>query len=397
MVRSEFEEAKNSFDYSLFESRRKKLYKELDKFVKRYTPNAILKLSLREYVQGHGGQDTFTYHVERTFDELGTISGSYCSIFGIFYSKNKSQYSFPPKWGDTPKAALKSILESIVDLIEAGAERDTKRIIDNQLAPMYKGKLLSLYYPEVYLNIFSDEHLKYYLQFFNQTSGGILSKDPVLKRERLVEFKYKDPIMKKWTMDQFATFLYSKYPGAPKKEDNTREESTFEQYSIADLSLIDLCYKQEGKESLAKNSGRRKVDYAQEQRRNTILGGRGESIVMDYERKRLKAAKIRKAPVQVSADSDSYGYDILSYNEDGSKRYIEVKATTSGIGPNSFYYTEHERQKALEYGEAYHIYMVLSVKNKKPKIWDMGNPFLSNPDFKLTPVTYKAEFITFEK
>lgn len=397
MVRSEFEEAKNSFDYSLFESKRKKLYKELDKFVKRYTPNAILKLSLREYVQGHGGQDTFTYHVERTFDELGTISGSYCSIFGIFYSKNKSQYSFPPKWGDTPKAALKSILESIVDLIEAGAERDTKRIIDNQLAPMYKGKLLSLYYPEVYLNIFSDEHLKYYLQFFNQTSGGILSKDPVLKRERLVEFKDKDPIMKKWTMDQFATFLYSKYPGAPKKEDNSREESTFEQYSIADLSLIDLDYKQEDKESHAKNSGRRKIDYAQEQRRNTILGGRGESIVMDYERKRLKAAKIRKAPVQVSANSDSYGYDILSYNEDGSKRYIEVKATTSGIGPNSFYYTENERQKAVEYGKAYHIYMVLSVKSKKPKIWDMGNPFLCNPEFKLTPVTYKAEFITFEK
>lgn len=397
MVRSEFEEAKNSFDYSLFESRRKKLYKELDKFVKRYTPNAILKLSLREYVQGHGCQDTFTYHVERTFDELGTISGSYCSIFGIFYSKNKSQYSFPPKWGDTPKAALKSILESIVDLIEAGAERDTQRIIDNQLAPMYKGKLLSLYYPDDYLNIFSDDHLKYYLKFFNQTSEGVLSKDSVLKRERLVEFKEKDPIMKNWTMDQFATFLYSKYPGAPKKEDNTREESTFEQYSIADLSLIDLDYKQEDKESRAKNSGRRKVDYAQEQRRNTILGGRGESIVMDYERKRLKAAKIRKVPVQVSADSDSCGYDILSYNEDGSKRYIEVKATTSGIGPNSFYYTENERQKAIEYDEAYHIYMVLSVKSKKPKIWDMGNPFLSNPDFKLTPVTYKAEFVTFEK
>jgi hypothetical protein len=99
----------------------------------------------------------------------------------------------------------------------------------------------------------------------------------------------------------------------------------------------------------------------------------------------------------MSAESDSYGYDILSYNEDGSKRYIEVKATTSGVGLNSFYYTENERLKALEYGEAYHIYMVLSVKSKKPKIWDMGNPFLVNPDFKLTPVTYKAEFVTFEK
>jgi len=397
MVRSEFEDAKKSFDYSLFEPRRKELYKQLDKFVKKYTPDAILKLSLKEYVQGHGLQDTFTYHVERTFDELGTISGSFCSIFGIFYSKKTSQYSFPPKWGNTSKGALKAILESIVDLIEAGDEGDIDRIIDNPLANMYKGKLLSLYYPEDYLNVFSDDHLKYYLQFFNQTSDGILSKDPVLKRERLVEFKKKDPIMKNWTMDQFATFLYSKYPGAPKKDDNTREESTFEQYSIADLSLIDLDYLQEDKEPISKKSVQRKVDYAQEQRRNTILGGRGESIVRDYEKKRLKATKIRKVPVQMSAESDSYGYDILSYNEDGSKRYIEVKATTSGVGLNSFYYTENERLKALEYGEAYHIYMVLSVKSKKPKIWDMGNPFLVNPDFKLTPVTYKAEFVTFEK
>ena len=41
--------------------------------------------------------------------------------------------------------------------------------------------------------------------------------------------------------------------------------------------------------------------------------------------------------------------------------------------------------------------MVLSVKSKKLKIWDMGNPFLNNPNFKLTPVTYRAEFVTFEK
>ena len=47
MVRSEFEEAKNSFDYSLFESRRKKLYKELEKFVKRYTPNAIFEAVIK--------------------------------------------------------------------------------------------------------------------------------------------------------------------------------------------------------------------------------------------------------------------------------------------------------------------------------------------------------------
>ena len=397
MVRSEFEEAKNSFDYSLFESRRKELYKELDKFVKRFNPDAILKLSLREYVQGHGDQDTFTYHVERTFDELGTISGSFCSIFGIFYSRKTKQYKYFPKWGATAKSALNSILEAVVDLIQAGAEGDTERIINNQLSPMYKGKLLSLYYPEDYLNVFSDEHLKYYLKFFNLTGSNILAKDPVLKRERLVEFKMKDPIMKKWTMDQFATFLYSKYPGAPQKEGNTREEATFEQYSVADLSLVDLDYKQEDKEQHSKKSIQRKVDYAQEQRRNTILGGRGEAIVMDYEKKRLKAAKIRKSAVQVSAESDSYGYDILSYNEDGSERYIEVKATTSGVGPNSFYYTEPERLKALEYGEAYHIYMVLNVKSKNPKIWDMGNPFLKNPNFKLTPVTYKAEFVTFEK
>ena len=91
MVRSEFEDAKKSFDYSLFEPRRKELYKQLDKFVKKYTPEAILKLSLKEYVQGHGLQDTFTYHVERTFDELGTISD--LSVRYLVYSIVRRQVS----------------------------------------------------------------------------------------------------------------------------------------------------------------------------------------------------------------------------------------------------------------------------------------------------------------
>ena len=91
--------------------------------------------------------------------------------------------------------------------------------------------------------------------------------------------------------------------------------------------------------------------------------------------------------------SDSYGYDILSINPDGTNRYIEVKATTGNVGDVDFYYTENEFEKAKEQGKDYYIYIVFEIKSKNPKIWRIQNPFLVSNAW-MKPVQYKVSIRT---
>lgn len=60
-------------------------------------------------------------------------------------------------------------------------------------------------------------------------------------------------------------------------------------------------------------------------------GFSGEQLVMDYEVKRLKISGYAERIEHVSLTDDSLGYDILSFEEDGTYRYIEVKTTKAQI------------------------------------------------------------------
>jgi len=85
---------------------------------------------------------------------------------------------------------------------------------------MFKGKILSTYFPERYLNIFSSNHLSYYLTKFNFAIPALIQSNAVYKRKALIECKNQDPVMANWSVDLFATFLWSKYPGAPTNNNN---------------------------------------------------------------------------------------------------------------------------------------------------------------------------------
>ena len=92
-----------------------------------------------------------------------------------------------------------------------------------------------------------------------------------------------------------------------------------------------------------------KHDYIKEHIRNTDIGERGEKLVFEMEKKKLKeAVKVGKIATMdnllkwVSIEDDAAGYDILSYDVDANNPiYIEVKTTTSSrLTP--FYMSEGE-------------------------------------------------------
>jgi hypothetical protein len=108
------------------------------------------------------------------------------------------------------------------------------------------------------------------------------------------------------------------------------------------------------------SQGRSNADYEKEARELKKLGDRGEKIVMDLESKRLKDAgrnDLAKKIERVSLKSDADGYDILSFESDGTERYIEVKATRSRVGAANFFLTVNEFNTAMQLSN-YFIYIV---------------------------------------
>jgi hypothetical protein len=91
----------------------------------------------------------------------------------------------------------------------------------------------------------------------------------------------------------------------------------------------------------------------------------GEEFVLNFERRRLRAAgkeALAKAVKWVSQESTCEGYDILSFEVNGEKRFIEVKAT-SGNG-RVFDMSDNEWRCAKAKGKTYFIYRVSEVRTR---------------------------------
>lgn len=405
---TEFQEAKASFQYTRIFDERKQFHKLRKEFIKKFTVDKISRMKLDEYVQGKLNKESFCYGVEWILDPLGKITGSNCSKFGIYYSAKEEEYIFVSRFGDDYKSAFKRIKKDIIDLLDAGAKQEYERIEKNQLSPMFKGKILSIYYPEKYLNIFSNEHLDHYLIGLDLDTTELLKKDAIYKRKTLVDFKDADPDMKAWDLDMYAVFLVSQYPKEPRAQKDEKyvgaQEKELKFQSIEDFSYIDdlsIDYNAESKfkkkDSKAKGG---KADYEKEQRRKTKLGDRGEKIVMMAEIKRVmeergvSEAKAQKLVIRESLTNDAIGYDIRSVNSDGTPRYIEVKATTGKAGDMSFFYTINEYETAKKWGENYYVYLVYEIMTKRPKIWVLQNPFIGENTLDLEPIKFKVNVQT---
>lgn len=134
------------------------------------------------------------------------------------------------------------------------------------------------------------------------------------------------------------------------------------------------------------------IDWAAREQRNRDLGLAGELLVMAHEQKRLRDAGRNDLAARVEhvALSDSAaGYDILSFELDGSEKFIEVK-TTTGPASTSFYISENEVNVSRQLQELYWLYRVHSYSREK----NSAAFYVKNGDvskgFELTPTTYKA-------
>lgn len=194
-------------------SRENELEELRKKFVSDYNINKLMDMTKEEYVVGLGRKDTFCYRIETELQNLGNIHGSTSVKFGLYYGKSgddtEEKYRCTKKFGDNPDAVLEEIKKQIVFLIVNGKKKDLEAIRKCELAPLFRGKILAVFFPEDYLCIFTDEHLDYFMKKLGIVCNS--SDDILDKQRKLVEWKNSRVEMKDWNNHLFSIFLYDSF------------------------------------------------------------------------------------------------------------------------------------------------------------------------------------------
>jgi len=136
----------------------------------------------------------------------------------------------------------------------------------------------------------------------------------------------------------------------------------------------------------------RKFDVAERDARNRALGRAGEQVALAHERTTLLRAGCRALADRVrwvsDEDGDGAGYDIASFNPDGSARLIEVK-TTNGWERTPFHLTRNELQVANERQSEWRLLRLWDF-SREPKAFELYPPLEAHVS--LMPTSFQASF-----
>jgi hypothetical protein len=132
-------------------------------------------------------------------------------------------------------------------------------------------------------------------------------------------------------------------------------------------------------------------DYLALESRNRSLGHAGELLVMELETRRLHAAGKKKLAERVEhvahSQGDGLGYDVLSFEETGRERLIEVKTTAFGrLTP--FYVSRNELARSRVDAAQYQLYRLFDFRHK-PRLFALSGAIDAHS--RLQPVSYRAQ------
>lgn len=139
------------------------------------------------------------------------------------------------------------------------------------------------------------------------------------------------------------------------------------------LSVLTTKPKVETSPHLVRDSppSRFRVNYLECEARNQSLGQAGELFVLKFEEERLIKAGQERLAAKIEHTSkvkgDYEGYDILSFEENGKERLIEVKTTKYGVD-TPFFVSRHEVSVSEREAARYQVYRLFDFK-KKPGLF----------------------------
>ena len=136
----------------------------------------------------------------------------------------------------------------------------------------------------------------------------------------------------------------------------------------------------------------RKFNIAEQEAINRKLGYLGEKFVLEWEKRRL----IREGRFDLTTEiewtseeqGDGAGYDIKSFEADGSPRYIEVKTTNFGKS-SRFLISRNEVVFSDLHSAHYHLYRVFNF-SRNPTLFILSG--VLNKNCELQPTVFQASF-----
>jgi hypothetical protein len=135
-----------------------------------------------------------------------------------------------------------------------------------------------------------------------------------------------------------------------------------------------------------------KTDYVKKAERSLKIGLKGELLVVEKEREKLKVLSIDKEVEHKSLNGDGDGYDILSYDSNGEPIFIEVKTTIGGIN-TPFDISINEVLFSNENPENYILYRLFNFDEEmnSAEYYELKGPI--SRQFSLEPTGFKAYFL----
>lgn len=310
-------------------------------FLSKFPIDKLHNMKINDYVIGTQ-KPTFCTYVEVKTKPWATIQGATAKKFGIYYGitkndKHKKYHTAKNKFGDNEKEAFKNIKQALIELISLGSAKklDFESIDNNNLSQMFKAKILSLYFPDRFINICSDQHLKKIGMCLNLSDDFYYSQ----YQNKILKIKKSDYITKKWSNHKFMSFLYMKY---------IRNE--FEDNHILDRPEDD--YKDE-------------VDFDEIQKQRDIIGKKAEEFAYKWEIERLQGKGIKDPQIIDQTKKPKFGYDFLSHYDE--RRLIEVKSVKRLRSEDyRFFLSENELFVSEKESNDYYFYLVFFDKNAEP-------------------------------
>jgi len=133
----------------------------------------------------------------------------------------------------------------------------------------------------------------------------------------------------------------------------------------------------------------RNVNYLEREARNASLGLAGERFVLDVEHRRLWELGLRSLAERIehvaTTQGDGLGYDIISYDENGRERLIEVK--TTAFGSMTRFFASAKEVSVSDTREEFHLYRVFKFR-ETPRIFSLPGPLRESCT--LDPVQFRA-------
>ncbi|MCY9873209.1 DUF3427 domain-containing protein [Vibrio barjaei] len=135
-----------------------------------------------------------------------------------------------------------------------------------------------------------------------------------------------------------------------------------------------------------------KTNWGERDESNRNLGLAGEKLVVQHEMQKLidfGRSDLANKVEHVAKENDYAGYDVLSFDEHGNEKYIEVKTTKQSKG-SAFFISRNEIEVSIEKGEQYWLFRVYNFDESTgmANFYSLQGPV--DQMFELKPESFKA-------